>query len=323
MAGTSSDSLATHKKFIISTIAIFVCAVIIGNFFESTKPVSSTIFHVQYPVGDASAATMYGCGPADGITILFYVALALIVTSCIEDLIESMKLSQTDDFSQQMTQILFYISSFLFGIYVLSKGGYDWETLINGLPDHNVPFLMKAFYIYQLGFLLQCVPQAMLQGLSPPECLTSLVEVEVLVLFLGITYALNFTPVATVVLMSHYAANLLFQLAVISSDSRSFKSSMKYALFAAEHILTLGAAVCICMYGDSRGQPLRYLAVGVAVAWAILSGQAMYKDPANDSKASSGLALLPTASGSRKTRKRSKSKSRKGNGDRRSSRRRR
>lgn len=35
-----------------------------------------------------SDATMYGYGPADGITLLYYVALTLMLTSCIEDIIQ-------------------------------------------------------------------------------------------------------------------------------------------------------------------------------------------------------------------------------------------
>lgn len=221
----SHEFVIQNHADIVSCIAMVF---VLGLMFQATSPVASLFVTLQHNVtinetelAEDDEEFYYTYGLKDFFTTIFYVLISIVVHAVIQEYIldklnRKMHLSKVkhSKFNESGQLAFFYAVSAFWGIDLIVRENYVSviSSLWEGYPHATMPFMIKFYYLIQIGYWIHCLPELYFQKVKKEEMAARIHYIILYIIFIGFAYLLNFTRVALCILVLHYTVELVFHL---------------------------------------------------------------------------------------------------------------
>jgi hypothetical protein len=125
-------------------------------------------------------------------------------------------------FSESVWKMLFYLSSFSWGLLLVIRRNWSWAVSYDACFDH-VPALYSApdeidadiylFYIFQIGFYLHSIYAHLFIETRRNDFVEMLVHHVATLLLIAISFSTRFTAVGTLIVVVHDFSDILLEIA--------------------------------------------------------------------------------------------------------------
>lgn len=221
----SQEFIIQNHADIMSCIAMVFVA---GLMFQITAPLASVFVVLQYNITETvttgakeTTIWLYNSGLKDMATIFFYTVIWIIVHAVVQEygidkLQRKVHLSKTktSKFNESCQLIVFSLVSTVLAGYIINQEGLfnEIRLLWENYPENHkiMSFLLKFFFIAQIGYWLHTFPEFYFQKTKREEIRTRSFYAVIHLIFIISSYCLNFTRVAICILMLHYFAESIF-----------------------------------------------------------------------------------------------------------------
>jgi len=276
---TSKNPPIFSHEFIIQNHADIVSCVamvfVLGLLFQLTSSVASLFIVLHHNATSSDPQTqgldsepiLYVYGWKDSCAIFFYFLIAIVMHAILQEYVldkmnRKLHLSKVkhSKFNESGQLLAFYLVSVLWGGDIIFRDRllvYVWG-LWEGYPHALLPFMSKFFFLTQISYWLHCFPELYFQRVKREEWLSK-IQLPILHLaFIIPAYLLNFTRVATCLLVLHYISESLFNGARLLHFSGRTKTSAEVflganVLFLVVRLLSIILSVLTFWYGLALG----------------------------------------------------------------------
>ena len=208
---------------------------------------------------------MYTNGLRDIPYIFFYSLICIVVHAVVQEYLldklnRRLHLSKIkhSKFNESGQLLVFYLISIVWSVEVIRRERlYSSLTgLWTSYPHLQMPFLYKAFFIFQISYWLHAFPELYLQKVKKDEILSRATYSALYLLIWGLGYAFNFTRIALCLGLIHYTVEGLFHASrLFYFADRSSISELGFklwnALFVLARLSTTILSVLTFWYGLS------------------------------------------------------------------------
>jgi len=224
----SHEFVIQNHPDIVSCVAMVF---IIGLMFQATSPVASLFVTLQHNETqmrtneegelEPTNVVLYKYGTKDCFAAFFYFLMAIIIHAVIQEYIldklnRRMHLSKIkhSKFNESGQLLVFYAVSAVWGADIISRENLitNIASLWEGYPHDLFPFLVKFYFIIQIGYWLHCFPELYFQKIKKEEIAARVQYAVLYLMFIIATYVLNFSRIGLCLLVIHYCVEFLFHL---------------------------------------------------------------------------------------------------------------
>lgn len=273
-----SPPIFSHE-FIIQNHADIVSCVamvfVVGLMFQATGPIATLFVAVNHNVTfDAEDGMMdrglsyYTYGIKDLSTVFFYFLISIIVHAVVQEymidrLNRKMHLSKVNHrkFNESGQLLFFYVCSVIWGMNIAYKEGLlvDLPALWSNYPEAHarMTFQHKFFFILQLSYWLHQFPELYFQKVKKDEMWQRVQLALQYFLTISVAYVFNFTKLALVLLIIHYACECVFHVARILHFANKIGASkrvfqLRNAIYLPVRLSTITLSVLMFYFGLAK-----------------------------------------------------------------------
>lgn len=270
-----SPPVLSHEFMIQNHADIVSCGamlIALGLVFEVTAKVAVVFITLQYNVTVPASEgqeerVLYQYGPKDAAAALFYALLVIVCHAVLQEygldrLNRRLHLSKTkhSKFNESGQLAAFYLVSVGWAAYILlpendvTRPASLWE----GYPHTEMPFLVKFFFIGQLAYWLHAIPELYFQKIKKEDMARQIQYISLYLIHIAAAYVLSLWRLGLVLLLLHYAVELVFHTARILSfyTERVRRLFTVWAvLFVVARLATLTLTVLTVWFGLARSLP--------------------------------------------------------------------
>jgi len=263
----SQEFIIQNHGDILSCVIVLVLA---GFMFQLTSPLAQVFALPQYNSTDAYGQMVYTNGRKDIATILFYAVGAIVVHAVIQEYLldklqRRLHLSKTKNskFNESGHLAIFALYSVAHAFYILNQANFlaDLPSMYTNYPagHREMNLMTKLFFLIQLAYWVHQFPEFYFAKVKKDEIKNRSVYTLIYLLYIGAAYAFNFTRVALVMLLVHFASESVYHLTrmVHFAEKHAIaQPAFKFynTLFVVVRLLTIAIAFVTFWYGLASSQ---------------------------------------------------------------------
>ncbi|KZC05102.1 PREDICTED: translocating chain-associated membrane protein 1 [Dufourea novaeangliae] len=258
--------IQNHGDIVSCVALIFVT----GLMVQATSPWAYTFIALHHNVSsdieDPMVPVKYTTGWKDSCAVFFYFLITIVMHAVFQEYVfdkisKRLHLSKVKlaKFNESSQLVLFFALSIIWGIDIIVR-----ENLLLNITslwkEYPVPltFSLKLFFIGQLSYWLHCYPELYFQRVKREDIPPRIVQATIGFLFTLAAYILNFQQVGIMLLVLHYAGDIILHVARIVHFVSKREQITKLMFLVANsmylfvRIATLAVATLVFLYGLSR-----------------------------------------------------------------------
>jgi len=204
---------------------------------------SSSFINLQHPVtlktlGLPAAyreVTWFRVGMLDMCTIGCYTLTMILITSLLEDLVRLYQPSVEEVPTAELmpysaTRITFHVMSLAFSLYIGLHIPTSWSTIWHGYPESAMPSLLKLYYLCQISFFLQCLPDLIMHQFQREDTLAMAYETVICGTLISIAYLFSCPLAMFFLLCMHHFSHFTYRFAEMFSFSTDFDDFLYFCV---------------------------------------------------------------------------------------------
>jgi len=263
----SQEFIIQNHGDILSCVIVLVLA---GFMFQLTAPLAQVFALPQYNHTDQYGQMVYTNGRKDIATILFYAVGAIVVHAVIQEYLldklqRRLHLSKTKNskFNESGHLAFFALYSVGHAFYILNQANFmaDIPSLWSNYPaaHREMNLMTKLFFLVQLAYWVHQFPEFYFAKVKKDEIKNRSAYTCLYLFYIGAAYAFNFTRVALVMLMFHFASEAVYHLTRMAhfAEKQSIAQpafKVYNILFVVVRLVTIAIAFVTFWYGLAATQ---------------------------------------------------------------------
>jgi len=260
----SQDFIIQNHGDIVSCMCMVV---MVGLMFKTTQPLAQLFIAAQHNITTVVEAgdniVNYGCGVKDLCTIFFYTLCWIVCHAIIQEFIldkfnKRLHMSKTkhSKFNDSGNMLPFFIASIGFAIDQIQKLGIlpQFSSLWEKYPQVEMTFMVKYYFILQIGFWLHCYPELFFMKARKEDLSNKVTNYTLYLLFISAAYMMSGTHIALIFLTIHYIPEAVFHATRLvhcagKTDISQHGFNLWAIAFVLARVLTISLTILIVWFG--------------------------------------------------------------------------
>jgi len=252
------------QEFIIQNhgdiVSCLCMVVMVGLMFQTTQPFAQVFIAAQHNVTKATedaddTIVNYTTGAKDAFTIFFYSLCWIVVHAIIQEYIldkfnKRLHLSKTKNskFNDSGVLLPFFIASIVVGVELMNREKMltNFSKLWEDYPATEMTFLMKFYFILQIGFWVHCFPELYFTKVKREEISQKATMYVLYLNFICAAYFMSGSKIGLVLLLIHYIPEAVFHATrLVHCAGKSDMARHGFLLWAVFFVLARLATVIL------------------------------------------------------------------------------
>jgi len=252
----SQEFIIQNHGDIVSCACMFI---MLGLMFQTTQPAAQVFIAAQYNITTEVEGGIdqinYSFGWKDVCTIIFYTLCWIVAHAIVQEYIldkfnKRLHMSKTkhSKFNDSGNMLPFYILSIGVAVDQVQKLELmsNFSKLWEDYPVQQMSFMVKFYFILQIGYWLHCFPELYFMKTRTEELKDKIITYLLYLVFIIGCYACSGTHIGLILLAIHYVPEAVFNLArIIHCCGKTEIYQHAFLLWAVTYVLARIATISI------------------------------------------------------------------------------